>query len=370
MTILVVSLGTSLAFITYRFSAFLRYQTAAEINPYTDAEALEEHLRLAIERHQNRAEYQFALGRRLFRNALNGEPDEGKLREAEQWLKYAVNNDPTNPEYYYELGRLSILRRECLDAEHECGTPRYFRAALRNAPKHLFLRRQIGEWWFTYNRGTAITLMRQLLCADADSTKLVYPADLISFFYEHQMDYEMDVVLDWFSDAASACGPTGTRNTEVFPERLEIRQDDGNAEWWVGLASPTDRVKKTLCLPERIETFNRAFLNIFMQRGTDRRFTIQIAVDDHILTLNSTSIARSPGWRAIPIEMAWLQGKEYIRIYVRAQGLHSPETALYIGGDENTQNYYSVFQRNAHDDLSLEADIQQGEYMIRLILEK
>ena len=373
----------ALFFTIRNFSAFVYYDTFQE-NKTEQTEHAEnalqvERLRKAIRNDRNHAEYRFALGHTLLQKTIEEEKDQPASAisaEIGQLLREAVWLDPSNPKYYYELGRLSSYRENCpgidnADKEGErCATARYFRTALCNAPKDLFLRQAIGEWFAVYDREAALRLIRRLLEDDRESLKLVSPNQFRSFLYEHQMDYESDLILEGYPHLTQACHDDPLqRNGNGDDRTYEIRHDDGTGEWSTLLVSDHDRIKKTFCLPADMERYESAVLRLFMHRAADSKFSLILGVNEHTITLKSELISEQPKWHTIPFDPGSLRGKSRVHVYIRVKvtSLRSPP-ALYIWGDRNAQNRYSTFLLKTLNDLSPEEGTQNGEYMIRLIL--
>ncbi|MCP4400581.1 MAG: tetratricopeptide repeat protein [bacterium] len=351
---------------TFRgFSAFVLYEIFQEQQAMGVEHGRQmERLQSAIRNDPDHAEYRFASGRLLLQKAIEEDRLSPALFEkAERRLHEAIRRDPANPYYYYELGRLGTYREEDLSA-----TARYFRAALRNAPKELVLRQEVGRWFAAYDREAAVRLTRQLLDDDRQSLKLISSNHLRAFLYEERMDYESDLVLEGYPHLLQAC-PDESLQESPAEQTREIRHDDGKGEWAAVLVSEHDRIKKTFCLPANAERYKSAALKLFMHRAVDSKFSLILGIDKHTISLESEWISEDPGWHEIPFDPVFLRGNARIYVYIRVKktSLRFPP-ALYVGGDRDAQNRYSAFLLKSQDDLSSEKGMQKGEYMIRLLL--
>lgn len=343
-------------------------------------------IRTAIRYDRNQAEYPYALGTYLLRHLLenrespNTQVAQHTLNEAEKWLRRAFVLDPANPWYAYELGRLSAYRDDCrshvadTSQTTHCPAVSYYRAALQNAPKHLFLRRAVGQWYRAYDPEEAFRFLRTLHVNDAPN-----PAETpyilresAKIWYDLHMDSESDDDLQRqiFHDqpAHERCIPTQISSD---PEtENEWGHDDGRGEWAAILHTDTARVKKVICLPEDLMEYQTAALKIRMNRVGYETLRITIKIDDQILNFPEQSLNTVPQWHEIPVPLAVLSGKSKVAVYVRCVGSPDAQNALQIWGDRDTVNTQSVFGLNINDDLAPAEGKQAGEYLIRLVLRK
>jgi hypothetical protein len=151
---------------------------------------------------------------------------------------------------------------------------------------------------------------------------------------------------------------------------IEIGYDDGTAEWKTPLLSDTERVKKTLCLPENINAYHKASLLLFINRGSKEGGTLTVGINAEIREISASLLPHSPAWYEIPLTMSLVEGSPIIQVFVRTSGANSPEEALEIWGDAHSPTHDSEYNFRHTNDLSSEAGAQTGEYMIRLALER
>jgi hypothetical protein len=68
--------------------------------------------------------------------------------------------------------------------------------------------------------------------------------------------------------------------------------------------------------------------------------------------------------------MSSLKENPIVQVYLRTSGVNSPEQAPEIWGDTHSPTHDSEYNFRLTNDLSPEADVQTGEYLIRLVLER
>jgi hypothetical protein len=107
-----------------------------------------------------------------------------------------------------------------------------------------------------------------------------------------------------------------------------------------------------------------------MNNGGASHFSAHFYLDDHLIRRVKTKIPSFAKWYEIPFDIAFLQGKSRVHVYVRVAEASTSGNSLHIWGDQDTPTTRSVFNFDAVDDLSFHNGIQSGEYMIRLILKK
>jgi putative inorganic carbon (HCO3(-)) transporter len=399
------------------YYAFVHYQDVSEMISQENLASVDaaEHghiisrLKTAIRHDRNHAEYAYALGSYLYRCSVDTQNSEAiahkeqGFREAEGWLRKAIMLDPANPWYYYEMGLLSYDRGDCNDWENthptdswkECLVTRYFLAALDNAPKNSFLRKEVGRWYYSSDPEATVQLMREIISGDMDDT-LVTAAiahKFSEFLYEIRMDYESDReakrALDSEKGKSEECEVSVASRSKINfalqeeaeeqmlrkadvkkGRRIELGNDDGSAEWRTALTSETQRIKKVICLPENLDEYNYAALKILMNSSDNRNFTTHISVDEQLVRRYHHALPSVRNWHEIPFDISRLQGKSRINVYIRVTGASKAGNYLEIWGDQDTPNMQSVLNFNTKDDLSLDEGIQTGEYMIRLVLKK
>jgi tetratricopeptide (TPR) repeat protein len=372
------------------FLAFRDYQTFTEATLTDKKIADDTHLRqmitTAVNTDRNNAEYAHALGRYHLKvvvadqSATTPVPQTQELDEAERWLQKAVQLDPGNPEYYYHLGRVGYYRGDCL-IRHDisvtnlgaaCSTARYFWAALQNAPKNMFLRKETGQLFCAYNREAAITMMRKLI-ADDTGNFMQNPGQTANEFsrvlYDLHMDYESDLVLERVKPMQlMPSPPTILAQSDSEGQTYELGDNDGSAEWNTRLVSQTERVKKVIELPKQPEKYDYAALKLFMNRGPEALLEMKIWLDDHLITLPDDLISVVPTWHEVAFDPAILQGKSHLTISIRGENLCEPDNYLQIWGDQDTPTIHSTWGWKSTDDLSAAPGRQRGEYMIRLLV--
>ncbi len=340
----------------------------------------------AIRYDGNNAEYMGALGGYLndYYGQSQGPMRKNGLKKAEYWIKKAIIRDPASPWYYYELGRLEQYRGSCpesldIHTVDQCPVSRYFRLALQQAPGTTFLREVVSLWFYRRNPELAVRLIRENISRYAKNDEQA-AVEFSQFLY--------DIGLDYFSDRNlpdSRQPPPGEQECEAlldyctenefleepcFHHYLEFGQDDGTDEWRSPLFMETDRVKKTICLPENLDDYSYAAVKILMRHGGSQDFIARISVDDHLIKTYDHDLPREKHWHQIPFDIDVLQGKSAINVYLRVSGTSGGGNFLQLFGDQDTEAGNSVFNMDQHDDLSLYDGTQRGEYMIRLVLGK
>lgn len=369
------------AFLAYRnaqqFTSTLAL--AAELSvPLQDADVLPG-IQAALQQAPNQAEYahqfgQYLLQQAITRQAQENAPASSKLFEtAEYWLVRAIRLDPADPWYPYELGNLSYYRNDCLtmsqrlhhQSQFVCPTTRYYLAALRNAPKNLFLRQEILRWYQSVDPPAARQLLHDWRASDT-TRSVESPSvakNFAKFLYELQWDYESDRELQ----PESSC-PSDALTPPAAP-RLELHHDDGSAEWKTSLTTDASRVKKVFCLPADRSGYRTATLKIFLHRTGQDRLQVKIWLDDHLLELPRQSFPAIPRWYEIPVDLALFNGKTIVTVYIRCQSASVTSSALHVWGDRDTPTALSEFNFQQIRDLSSDPRTQTGEYLIRLALQ-
>jgi tetratricopeptide (TPR) repeat protein len=375
-------------------------------NPLTEENAgvdydITSRIMRAIRHDSKNAGYYAALGEYLYgyyediRSAENHDLRGQGLREAELWLQKALRYNPANPWYYYDLGRLSLIQGDCSDRQNvrspdkrdNCPAARYFLAALYNAPNTIFLRRQIGLWYYNYDQDLAFQMMREIIDRTAghklDDQELAY--GIAEFLYDMHLDYQADLAYpiskepEGSPQSSEACQPlkvvSGLNRKEEHvrgAQEIEFGSDDDSPEWRTFLASEETRVKKVLCLPKNLDEYTYAGLKVFMNHGGSEKFVAQIYINDHLIKQydQTDPVPYMATWHEIPFDKLLLQGQSRIYVYIRVSGATRPKNCLQIWGDQDTPTTHSVFNFNTVDDLSYADGIQTGEYMIRLVVRR
>ena len=372
------------------YSAYRHHEVASELLSNSESsstpldaaqrEAIIKHFKTAVRRDRNHAEYSAALGNFLIEHPDSSGRQQGRTHReknfslAEASLTRAIMLDPANPWYYYALGNLSYRRGDCEDVEWQvCPVTRYFSSALRNAPKNIFLRNTLGAWYAYFDRDVAYTFLKNIVEHDrldpfACKEKSLTFAELL---YGVGLDYDSDREAKFLRGDRSETCELKIIETDT-PERhiLELGNDDGTAEWKTALRLESDRVKKEICLPDNPEDYHTATLKILMNRVGEDSLDIRLHLDDQQVELPERQPSRLPAWYEIPVEIERLQGKSSLRVYLRAAAASAYDSSLLIWGDRDTPTNHSSLNFQQRKDLSSEEGVQQGEYMIRLVLKK
>jgi hypothetical protein len=383
-------------YVAISFLAFMSYQSGtanipkdiATLEPSQHEQILSD-LRQAVRYAPLDAEYASALGTYLYNVVTktdlftNAPLITDGFTEAEKWMTQAVLHDPANPWYYYGLGRLHYSLEDCHNwrVTHPtenwdvCPVTRYFRTALENAPKHPFFREIFGRWYAFYDPEQAKQHMRDLLVHDNPDAPIDHGVEKFArFLYDLQMDFESAQVVKQVwpspSEENSLQCQSGIIARTPDSAHIEIGYDDGTAEWKTPLLSDTDRIKKTLCLPEDIEAYRKASLLLFINRGSKEDMTLKVGINAEIRKISASLLPHSPAWYKIPLTMSLLEENPIIQVYLRTSGVDSPEQAPEIWGDAHSPTHDSEYNFRRTNDLSSEAGTQTGEYMIRLVLEQ
>jgi hypothetical protein len=352
----------------------------------------------AIRHDRNNAEYYAALGEYLSDRYIGSPQTDIRvqhLREAESWLVTALRYNPPNPWYYYDLGRLSASRNDCVDRQSSqfpdalapCLTARYFLSALSNAPTTLFLRRQVGLWYYGYDRDRAFRMMQDIVARTAghklDDRELAL--GVAKFLYDMQLDYQSDLAYPSeqsvmrTQEVSNRCQPLTITTIPPDPEaqrgtvqEFEFGSDDGSADWRTYISSEEVRVKKVLCVPENLAEYSSAALKILMNNGGKSNFEATVTINEYVIKRYTPTdpVPRIAAWYEIPFDKNLLQGQSRINVYIRVTGGSGIGNSLQIWSDHNTSIGHSVFNFNMTDDLSYNEGRQTGEYMIRLVLRK
>lgn len=369
------------------------FETAALTTRGYDSESVSETAELAINQairwDRNHGGYAFALGDFLYQQAVQhgktADIDEyvRLLDEAEEWLNQAVWQDPANPWYYYNLGRVSLLQGTCEQSEGAeadfdrmlavCPTARHYFLALRNAPNNAFLRRFAGGWFYRYDQALAFAMMSRILnVANSQPPSAVEePRMIAQFLYDMHLENESE---HWrrqyaVNPLASCERPDVLRTADNLAE-IELGSDDGSAEWRAILISDGERVHKEICLPDSIEAYSEGVLKILMNNGGNGNFTAQIVIDETVIHEFTPvlSVPRESAWYDIPFDPQILRGKKRIQVYIRVSGASWSGNYLQIWGDQQTSSGRSTWNLDRSDDLSPDQGLQTGEYLIRLVL--
>lgn len=385
------------------YAAFLSHRQFREIGEMVaqgylsgdDLDAITLFAKQSLRYDENNADYHFALGSYLYQHAArqgNNEAEEYYqiLSEAEQQLKQAVLNDPANPWYYYELGNMRLLQGACQQAEEtpleapdetlenvlaSCLTARYYLQALRNAPNNAFLRRFAGTWFYQHNQDTAVEMMMDILSRSTNQpiSEEDMPEQIAQFLYDMHLDYESERwQSQYISKSPERCDSSGVLSNISDARKIEMGHDDNSAEWRTFLSSDAERVHKVICLPDNINDYSHSLLKVLMNNAGSGDFVARIFIDDVMIKeyTPASPVPRNATWHEIPFDISLLRGKERIHVYIRVSGASWHGNCLQIWGDQHTSRRDSTLNFNMVDDLSLDAGIQTGEYMIRLALKR
>jgi hypothetical protein len=129
------------------------------------------------------------------------------------------------------------------------------------------------------------------------------------------------------------------------------------------------RVKKEICLPETLESYDTAMLRIFLNHGGNPNFIMQVSLDDQSIKA-LPPLPETAQWYEIPLERSLLAGKSLITVYIRISGASEAGNSLQLWGDQDTPTTQSVSNLKTIHDLSSDEGNQTGEYMIRLVLHR
>ncbi|PID58900.1 hypothetical protein CSB45_02555 [candidate division KSB3 bacterium] len=321
------------------------------------------------------------------------EESQRMMQHAAASIRQAIMLNPGDPWNYYELGRLEDEQHNCFTLPPEaCPAQQYFLYALQKYPGSLFLRGVVASWLYPHDPAHALELIQSFLRRSPESTSPIF--DLIwerypdyetlkrflpdtpkaihefsKFLYQHHLDYASDLEMQRAASPAS-CDAADVLQRSPDRRVLVLGHDDGSADWRSYLASEDTRIKKTLCLPDDVASYDEAVLQILMNRGVPGDCITDIYVNKELIQPLTHSIPHEPAWNEIPIDISLLHGKRAIHVYVRVRNASASGNYLQIMGDHDTPTARSVFNLDATRDLSLDNGIQQGEYMIRLVLKK
>ena len=321
----------------------------------------------------NNADYFHGMGTLLFgmarSNTLSTQDAAALLHESESRMKQAIMLNPSNPWFYYELGRM----------KHDTDTHAsavYFQAALKNAPKEIFLRKAIGQWFLFYDRDEGRRIMRELAAGDS-LLSVEGPEISLEFarlLYDFQLDYDAERELSRRNLADGHASEAGCRAKLLSnPDDsigLEFGNDTGIAEWKAPLKRDTERIHKSICLPEDLRAYQYCALRIYMNNGGRKDFTAHISINEHRVKSFTHEIPQRAGWYEIPFDIHLLQGLSKINMYLRVENASEAGNFLQIWGESHTPNSRSTWNFDSTEDLSSEEGRQQGEYLIRLVLRK
>lgn len=263
----------------------------------------------------------------------------------------------------------------------------------------MFLTSTVTLWYYQYDRNSAAQFIWQTVFSDKKSVvpllerlwqqtqsyttlRNLLPNNseitqqFSKFLYDKQHDYESDLATKrapgYFQRDLQACEGTRVLRRSSGDKNIELGNDDGSAEWRTYLASDQVRVKKVFCLPKNIDDYNSAALKIFMNNGGSGDFIALISFNNYLIQQYNPvlPVPRESTWHEIPFDKKLLQGHSRIHVYVRVTNASGSGKYLQIWGDQDTPTIHSVFNHDTTDDLSLDKDVQTGEYMIRLVLRK
>ncbi len=382
-----------------------------------DIEVTTQRVRQAIQADPNHGDYYFTQGNYLwYHYVVRYGAEEGRIRDAGldtavRLLQQALRKDPANPWYAYELWRVSMFRGVCHNDWEQCATTRYLRMAFKNGPYELLIRSQLAAWSHAYTPKEARLLVREIIVSapqftqdllrglwyqirDLSTLRTFLPENtdalyaLSWFLFEKHEDYASDLVAaeacainestreseakcqadPVIADPASLCASSSPQLRFSDNESVELGSDDRGAEWRVYVSSETFRVRKTVCLPADTTKYTAAAVKIYMNNGGSADFLATVWVDDVMIAQYDRTLPSQTQWHEIPFDISLLHGKEFINVYVRVRDATASGNYLIIWGDDSSPATYSLFNFATVDDLSYDPDVQQGEYMIRLLL--
>ena len=114
--------------------------------------------------------------------------------------------------------------------------------------------------------------------------------------------------------------------------------------------------------------YQSARLRIMMNRAYGD-IEMNVHVNEHYVPIAQYEISSLPEWFDIPIDMNLLYGQSHVTVYLRVMPSQFGG-ALEIWGDEDTPTRDSLSNFQEVKDLSSDNGRQEGEYLIRLLLEK
>lgn len=383
------------------FSASVRYQRFAYIRAFQHisdstvghAEAVDA-IRGAMARNPAHAAYGAELGAYVLEHALRllsadahaadaGEPPDAEpapsWEEIEALVTQALLRDPANPWYAYALGRISNLRGACgppvfFESGRACRTARVYRAALRNYPKNLFVRRELLAWWLAYDPDEGRRMIRQLVAQDEEEPLLPHTVpearSFAAMLYRVAEDDASERELR-LARAASGTDPEAHDAPSPIMRRGAVDvvgRDDGTADWYAPLTSPEQRVRKRFCLPDDLSAYRAASLRLLLSAGPGMAGGVRIALDDAPLALSGAAIPTIPAWQEVPVPVERLRGKACVSVYVRVTQPAAEQEALRVWGDARATTRDSLWNFEQSADLSSADGTQAGEYAIRLLL--
>ena len=377
-----------------RYLAERQYQYAVSQNIFEDNQISERTLSLqdkrkslerAVRAAPNNAGYTHALGKLLFdaatANALDSENITALFHDSESGMKQAIMLNPANPWFYYELGRMIHERDGCqepLDGSSDCASAHYFLAALKNAPKEMFLREAVGHWFLLYDKPKGERLMKELAVGDkpvsVESPEI--SRNFARLLYAFRLDDEarqerrQRQLIEGESFSAH-CRPNQLSKIDTS-EALEFGNDAGFAEWKAPLANDAERIHKSICLPENFTEYRYSALKLYMNNGGRNDFTVHISVNGRRIKSFERTVPQLAKWYEIPFDKSVLEGRTVCDVDIRIENASADADGnfLQIWGESQTPNSRSTWNFETTEDLSSEEGIQQGEYLIRLVLKK
>ncbi|MCP4396080.1 MAG: hypothetical protein GY801_02045 [bacterium] len=358
-------------------------------------------LETAIRLDRKNPQYHQELGRYLHQfyagqPSLDAPQRKMGFQEAAASLTTAAILNPGNPWNYYELGRLENYQYGCASQDdEECLTQQYFLSALKKSPGNIFLQGTVSGWLYQHDPARAVQLIQQFLSRYPESTSLLFdvlwhqisddkvlrsllpdnPTAILKFsefLYAHHLDHESEREIQGLTPPTHQhdCDSADILQRVSDNRTVELGRDDGSAEWRSYLASEETRIKKSICLPEDMADYDEAVLKILMNSGVPGEFIASFSLNEHLIQRLERSIPYEVSWHEIPFDISLLYGKKKIHFYVRVTNASASGNYLQIMGDRDTPTSQSAFNFGNTEDLSLDEGIQQGEYMIRLVLKK
>ncbi|MCP4402346.1 MAG: O-antigen ligase family protein [bacterium] len=333
----------------------------------------------AVRSAPSNADYHHAFGKFFFDTAPSDADAVSNVHNAEIRIEQAIMLNPASPWFYYDLGRMTRNSEDCdavLSGSSGCASARYFRAALENAPKEMFLRKAVGHWFLYYDRTEGERLMRELAAGDrpipAENPKM--SENFAGLLYNFHLDDEAEQERSRRQIAEGHDPPARCRVERLSEMRvsdvLELGSDTGSADWNAPLKNETERIQKSICLPEKLADYRYSALKIFMNNGGRNNFTAHISVNEQRVKSFEQTIPQLPKWYEIPFDIRLFEGCSELKVYIRVEHASEEDNFLQIWGESQTANSHSTLNFDSREDLSSEGGIQRGEYLIRLVLKK
>jgi hypothetical protein len=159
----------------------------------------------------------------------------------------------------------------------------------------------------------------------------------------------------------------------------EIYDEHGIRSWRCYLANTYDTIQKIFLIPPDSHQYREVYLKIFMHGALKTNpkekntYMLVIKVNERIAQVMKEGVSSEMGWKYVAIDPNLIKGKDKIMVSFFLTGKPDP-TNNYVNfyGEETTvttKTHRSLFNGSSKD-LSPESGLQQGEYLIRLVLRR